>query len=149
VTSKRSSAWSLFLTTHAVLVTAIGRELADADLPPLEWYDALWALERAPDRRLRLFEFEHWMVISRSNITRLVDRMERSGLVAREAAEEDRRGSYAVLTTEGLALRLRMWVVYERAIDTLFQSHLTTPELREMEAVFRKLLAPHVDPSSG
>jgi DNA-binding MarR family transcriptional regulator len=144
MTKKRSSAWSLFLTAHAVLVAAVGRELADAGLPTLEWYDALWALERAPDRRLRLSQFERWMVISRSNITRLVDRLERDGLVRREAAEDDRRGAFAILTADGLAMRKRMWVVYERAIDELFQSHLTKHEQRDVEVVFRKLLAPHV-----
>ena len=140
---EKSSAWSLFLTLHAVLIEAVERRLSMVGLPALEWYDALWALERAPQRRLRMHEFEQWMVISRSNITRLVDRLEKAGLVRRERADEDRRGAFAVLTAEGLAMRRRMWVIYEAAIEDLFHAHLTGAELREAEAVFRKLLSPH------
>ena len=148
---QKSSAWSLLLTTHAVLVEAIEGRLARAGLPSLAWYDALWALERAPGHRLRMHEFEQWMVISRSNITRLVDRLEEAGLVRRERADEDRRGAFAVLTHEGLAMRLRMWAIYESAIEDLFHAHLTSAELRGAEAMCRKLLAPHItaNPASG
>src|SRR5260221_12318588 len=65
----KGSVWALFLTAHAVLVEEIEVRLADAGLPPLAWYDVLWALERAGDRRLRMRELAHMAVISRSNLT--------------------------------------------------------------------------------
>ncbi len=138
-----SSAWSLFLTLHANLIGAIERRLGDANLPPLTWYDALWALECAPEHRLRMHEFEQRMVISRSNVTRLIDRLETAGLVRRERSDEDRRGAFAVLTRKGGATRKRMWKIYERAIEDVFEAHLTTGELRDAEAIFRKLLDKH------
>ena len=138
----RSSAWSLFLTTHAVLVGEVERRLADAGLPSLDWYDALWALERAPEGRLRMHEFEHWMVISRSNITRLVDRLEKAKLVRRERAADDRRSAFAVLTTDGRAMRRRMWTVYEAVIESAFHGRLSADELRRTEQTFRTLLEP-------
>ena len=72
----RVSAWRLFLTAHSLLIEAIEHDLAQADLPPLGWYDVLLALERAPKRRLRMSELSRAIVLSRSNLTRLVDRME-------------------------------------------------------------------------
>lgn len=131
----------MFLTAHAVLVGEIERRLAAADLPPLVWYDALWALERASGQRLRLYEFEQFMVISRSNITRLIDRMEAAGLVARERAEDDRRGAFAVLTPEGRKLRKKMWAVYEPAIAELFDAPLASTDHKAIESAMRKLLA--------
>ena len=137
---RRSSAWGLFLTAHAVLVADIEQKLTGAGLPSLDWYDALWALERAPGGRLRMREFEQWMVISRSNITRLVDRLETAGLAVRERADDDRRSAFAVLTNDGRAMRRRMWKIYGDAIDSLFLSRLSPDQLRGMEDAFRQLL---------
>ena len=136
-----ATAWSLFLTAHAVLVEEIERRLAAAGLPALDWYDALWALERAEGQRLRMHEFAHWMVTSRSNITRLIDRLETAGLVRRERSDEDRRGAYAVLSPEGRRMRKRMWPVYEKAIGELFEQQLSATEIRQTEAAMRKLIA--------
>jgi DNA-binding MarR family transcriptional regulator len=68
-------AWAVFLTTHAVLVGAVEARLAKADLPPFSWYDLLWALERADDGRRRMHELADLDVLSRSNLTRIIDRM--------------------------------------------------------------------------
>ena len=137
------SAWSSFLTAHAVLIQALEARSAEAGLPPLVWYDALWALERAPEQRLRISEFEQSMVISRSNITRLVDRLEQAGLVARERSEEDRRGAFAVLTAEGRKMRKRIWSVYGPAIDELFDSRLSEAQHRHIEQAMLRLIAAH------
>ena len=135
-----TAAWAKLLTYHALAVDTIERRLAAADLPPLAWYDALWALERSEGGRLRISEFERWMVISRSNITRLVDRLEAAGHVRREAAAEDGRGAFAVLSASGRRMRARMWAVYGAAIDELFAAPLTDGELGQLEATLGKLL---------
>ncbi|HKB81671.1 MAG TPA: MarR family transcriptional regulator [Burkholderiales bacterium] len=136
----KSSAWALFLTAHAVLVEEIEVRLADAGLPPLAWYDVLWALERAGDRRLRMRELADMTVISRSNITRLVDRLETAGLVARERAQEDGRGAFAVLTSAGRAMRKKMWPVYSAAIGELFEEHITERDAAQMKDFLRRIL---------
>jgi DNA-binding MarR family transcriptional regulator len=130
----------LFLTAHAVLVERIEARLAEAGLPPLSWYDVLWALERAEDRRLRMSELADMTVLSRSNLTRLVDRLESAGLVARERAEEDRRGAFAVVTSEGRAMRRKMWPVYSTAIKELFEDHIDSREAAQMGATLRRIL---------
>lgn len=147
--SPEGSVWPLFLTVHAVLVERIEARLAAAALPSLAWYDVLWALERSPGRRLRMSELADHVVLSRSNLTRLVDRLEEAGLVARERSAEDRRGAYAVITPEGRELRRRMWPVYEAGIRELFDAPLATAEARAMGNGFRRLLeAARVAPSS-
>ncbi len=134
------SAWPLFVTAHAALVERMEAELAAAGLPELAWYDVLWAIERAPGHKLRLHELAHELVFSRSNLTRLVDRIEEAGFVKRERAAADRRGYYAVITPAGLALRKKMWPVYAKAIDSYFDRHLTPAENGVLRTVLRRVL---------
>jgi len=134
-------AWPLFLRAHAALTDAIGARLSTAGLPSLLWYDALWALERAPQRHLRMGELAEAMVLSRSHLTHLVGQLEKAGLVRRSRSPEDGRGAYAVLTDKGAALRARMWPVYRAAIDELFASRLRPAQAQAMAAGLRRLLA--------
>jgi DNA-binding MarR family transcriptional regulator len=83
------------------------------------------------------------LVVSRYNVTRLVDRLGDEGLVAREPAPDDARGAFAVLTPAGRAMRRKMWPVYGAAIDELFTRHLSAAERKAMEAAFAKVLAPY------
>jgi DNA-binding MarR family transcriptional regulator len=139
--STKSSIWALFLTAHAVLVEEIEARLAEAGLPQLSWYDVLWALERAEDHRLRMSELADMTVVSRSNLTRLVDRLENAGLVERERVEEDRRGAFAVVNAEGRAMRRKMWPVYSAAIKALFEDHIGSREAAQMGDTLRRILA--------
>ena len=134
-------AWPLFLRAHAALTDAIGARLSAAGLPSLLWYDALWALERAPERRRRMGELAEAMVLSRSHLTHLAGQLEKAGLVSRRRSPEDGRGAYAALTDKGAALRARMWPVYRAAIDELFVRPLHPTQAAAMEAGFRRLLA--------
>ncbi len=136
-----TAAWRAFLTAHTILVEAIERDLARAELPPLGWYDVLFALEEAPRRRLRMAELSRAVVLSRSNLTRLVDRLEAAGLLRRAAVPGDRRGAYAVLSAEGAKLRRRMWPVYARCIHERFARHIDTAEAKTLCDVFERLLA--------
>ena len=79
--------------------------LAEHQLP-LASYDVLVQLVEAPERRLRMTELAERVLLSRSGLTRLVDRLEREGLVRREACDDDARGLFAVLTEDGFQ-RLR------------------------------------------
>jgi len=138
---EKASAWPALLTARALVVDAVEARLADAGLPELGWYDVLWALERAPRRRLRMHELAAQTVITRSNLTRLVDRLEAAGLVMRERDGEDRRGAFAVLTAAGRQLRGRMWKVYGRAIEEHFDKHLTSEEAAAMRACLLRVIA--------
>ncbi len=114
------AAWKTFLNAHAAVVRRIDRDLAEARLPPLSWYDVLWPLYRAPERRLRMGELADEVVLSRTGLTRLVDRIEAAGLLRREPVPGDRRGAYAVLTEPGANQLRKMWPVYERGLERYF-----------------------------
>ena len=99
-------AWRGFLETHTRLVRELDEELRAAHDLPLSSYDVLTTLESAPGRRLRMRDLADAILLSRSGLTRLVDRLERGGLVAREECADDARGAFAHLTDAGLdALR--------------------------------------------
>jgi DNA-binding MarR family transcriptional regulator len=117
-------AWRAFLNAHALATKRINRDLAEAGLPDLTWYDVLWALRSADGRRLRIRELADAVVLSSTGMTRFVDRLEAEGLVRREAVPGDRRGAYAVITKEGTDLLRRMWPVYARGIATYFEPPL-------------------------
>ena len=97
----REEAWRALITAHAAAVEGIERGLLEAGLPPLSWYDVLLELSAAPGCRLRMHELARAVVLSRSGLTRLVDRLAKAGLLRREPDPEDGRGSFAVLTEEG------------------------------------------------
>lgn len=136
----RSSVWRLFITANVRLLDQIEAELTQAQLPPLEWYDVLLTLKEAPDRRLRLSELADHVLLSRSNLTRLIDRLEKAGLLHREPCPDDRRGTFAVLSQAGLAMQQEMWVVYAQSIATHFASHLEDEEIKVLQRVLQRLL---------
>jgi DNA-binding MarR family transcriptional regulator len=122
-------AWRALLNVHAAVVERVEHALSEAGLPPLTWYDVLWALRRAPQRRLRMGELAEAVTLSRGGLTKLVDRLEAGGLLRREACVTDRRGYHAVLTPRGQALLRRMWPVYVKVLKDVF-----VPALKEDEA---------------
>ena len=124
--------WRAFLNAHARVTRAIGRELAEAGLPDLAWYDLLWTLYRRPGRSLRVKELANEVVLSPTAMSRFVDRVEAAGYVRREADPADRRALQVTLTDEGVGLLRRMWPVYRRGIERHFAAHLDGSSLREM-----------------
>src|SRR5262249_52127283 len=82
------AAWRGVLNTHAAVVGAVEEALAEAGLPPLAWYDVLWAIRRVPGRRIRMAELASSLTVSRGGLTKLADRLEDAGLISREAAED-------------------------------------------------------------
>jgi DNA-binding MarR family transcriptional regulator len=131
------AAWRALLTAHAELTERIDAALRAAGVIPLRWYDALLCLYEAPGRRLRLAELAKAALLSRSGLTRLVDRLEAAGLLTREPCEDDARGAFAVLTPEGLQALRRCWRVYGAEIESRVGRRLTVGEARTL----RRLLA--------
>ncbi|MGZ4200935.1 MAG: MarR family winged helix-turn-helix transcriptional regulator [Thermoleophilaceae bacterium] len=124
IPDRELAAWRAFLAAHARVVGEIEAALKEQGLPPLGWYDVLWPLHEAPDRRLRMKELADQVMLSRTGLVRLVDRIERAGLLRRESVPDDGRGAYAVLTDAGEEMLRRMWPVYERGIREGFLERL-------------------------
>ncbi len=145
-TSDHVAAWRALLTVHADLTERIDAALREAQVIPLRRYDALLCLYEAPGRRLRLADMAQAALLSRSGLSRLVDRLEEGGLLTREPVADDARGAYAVLTSEGLQALRRCWKVYGQQIEKLIGRRMTAAEARSVAELLRRLLErPHAD----
>lgn len=136
---QQMEAWEAVLRTVGSLLKTFERELQEAEGLPLPWYDVLIQLSAAPDGRLRMQALADSVVLSRSGLTRLIDRMEKAGLVEREHSTEDRRGYYTVLTEEGRRVFLRAKPVHERGISEHFTKYLDDGDARAVVAAFTKV----------
>ncbi|NEW05716.1 MarR family transcriptional regulator [Paenibacillus sp. SYP-B3998] len=136
LTELELATWRLFIKTHALIIEKIEQNLASEKKVPLTSYDVLIALFEAPDKRLRMHELGNKVVLSRSGLTRLVDRLEKQGLLVRERSDADRRGAYAKLTREGKRELLRAWPIYAKGIQEHFISAMG---LEEMQSLYRVL----------
>lgn len=137
----RLEAYRGFITAHAEVITRIERDLAAASVIPVVWYDVLIELYESPGRRMRMHELARAVVLSRSTLTRTVDRLEAAGLLRREPDPEDRRGAYAVLTDEGLEAMRQAWPAYGLSIVESFAMHLSDEEARTLADVFERIVA--------
>lgn len=140
LTQEQLTAWRLFITTHAKLITQIDAALNAAEKIPLHWYDVLIELYEAPEQRLRMSDLADKVVLSRSGLTRLVDRLEKEGLLLREPDPNDRRGFFAILTEAGITAMRAAWPVYREGIATLFAAQLSDEEATLMTAAFSRML---------
>ena len=131
-------AWYQMLRAHTAVNHRIERRLASEPVS-LGWYDVLVTLEKAPDGRLRMSELADNVVLSRSGLTRLVDRLEKAGLLRREKCEDDRRGFYAVITPEGRAARRAAWPRHSRSIAELFARHLSEDEANIVAGIMQRV----------
>ena len=135
------AAWRAFLRAHSTMLRRISRDLDEADLPPLAWYDVLAALSDAPEQRLRQVELAERVLLSTSGLSRLLDRIEKQGLCERTSCDTDRRSFYIHLTDDGAAMLEEMWPVYARGIADDFLPALgSNPcEVRQtLEAIGRQ-----------
>lgn len=134
-------AWSTLLRVHAALVPLLERELAAEQRMPLSWYDVLLELNAAPERRLRMSELGSRVVLSRERVSRVVDELERAGLVRRERNTEDKRSFFAVITADGRGRLRAAAPVYLGGIERHFTSHLSDEEARTIATALERVLA--------
>lgn len=139
IDAARLQAWRAFLAAHARIVPALEQELRDAHDLPLTWYDVLVQLSEAPERRLRMQDLADAVVLSRSGLTRLVDRMEDAGLVTRAACDDDRRGTYAELTDEGLDTIRRCAPTHVDGVRRHFTDHLADDEVDAVRDALQRI----------
>ena len=135
----RIEPWRAFLQAHARITRRLDEELrAEHDLSLAE-YDALLSIADAPDRRIRMRQLADRVILSKSGVTRLIDRLVLDGLVQRDACLSDARGAEAVLTPAGLDRLRRASRTHLRGIDEHFLAALDADDLaaiqRSMQAV--------------
>lgn len=149
LTEAQLGMWRTFLRAHAQLTRTLEVELlAEHDLP-LPSYDVLLQLAEAPGRRLRMTELADRVLLSRSGLTRLVDRLEREALVQRQACPSDARGTLAVLTAEGLARLRAAAPTHLRGIAEHVTDRLDAAEVAQLQALLAKLVTEGAGPPAG
>jgi DNA-binding MarR family transcriptional regulator len=110
-------AWARLVKAQHKVLGAVEADLKRAGFPPLSWYDVLLALRRSEGRGLRHLEIEAQLLLAQHNVSRLVDRLEKAGLVERRPVVEDGRGQLVMITRSGRGLLRRMWPAYRTAIE--------------------------------
>jgi DNA-binding MarR family transcriptional regulator len=139
--SARLAAWRALLEAHAAVTDLLERELEQERGLPLSKFEVLLKLAEAPGGRMRMLELAQSVLLSKSGLSRLVDRMEEAELVRRERCPSDRRGAYAVLTDEGRAVLRRAAPVHLRGIQEHFTRHLADDEVQVLVDVLGKVNA--------
>jgi DNA-binding MarR family transcriptional regulator len=139
--------WRAVVTSHAAVTEHIQRTLASADLPPLSWFEVLWAIKRSPTGRPRMSELAEWLTLSRGGITKLVDRLVEAGYLKRVSCAEDRRSLQAELTPAGAKMLEEMQTVYEGEVERHLRS-LTAEEAELITAALQKVTGSTCDHAS-
>jgi DNA-binding MarR family transcriptional regulator len=134
------AAWRGLLATHSTLIARLDAELERDHGLPLTSYEVLMYLADADGGRLRMGELAERLLLSRSGITRLVDRLEHQGMIERERCEDDGRGFYAVLTGAGREKLDAARPAHLGGVRRHFLAHLEPDELDSLAAVWDRLL---------
>lgn len=120
----RLQAWRAFLYAQSTVMPTLDAEMRSEAGLTLAEFDALAQLSFAPERRLRMSELAERVLLSRSGVTRMVDRLERAGHVRREPCAPDGRGFYATLTDGGLQRVRQAMPAHLAAVDAHFMEHI-------------------------
>jgi DNA-binding MarR family transcriptional regulator len=123
------AAWRGLLRVHTALARALDAELEQVHGLSLSSYEVLMLLQTAPGHRMRMAELADRVLLSRSGMTRLVDRLEREGLLERATCSSDGRGCYAKLTGEGAALLAEARPTHLAGVRERFLAHFSDAEL--------------------
>jgi DNA-binding MarR family transcriptional regulator len=103
LTDLERAAWGGYLRSHAAIVRQLDATLVEAHGLPLSSFEVLARLAQQDEGKQRMSDLAQSVWLSRSGVTRLVDRLERDGLVERQACDSDARGAFAVITEAGRA----------------------------------------------
>jgi DNA-binding MarR family transcriptional regulator len=132
-------AWTGLLRAHAVLVHDVDSELRAAHGLPLSWYDVLYEVASAPGGRMRMGELADRVMLTPAGLSGLVDRIEHARLVERRRCDGDARGTYAVVTAEGLELLGRARQTHRDAIRRRYTGRLDDTELGLIGRLWERL----------
>lgn len=139
LTDQEQQAWRSFLMTSKLVMAELERGMAQHGLSGTD-YSVLVSLSEAPQRRLRMSELSHTLLLEKSRLSHQITRMERAGLVRRESCPDDRRGQFAVLTDEGWETIRRVAPVHVELVRSIFIDRLTPGQLAELTEMFTPLL---------
>ena len=138
-------AWRTFLEAHSKVIRVLESEMIEEQSLPLTWYDILANLKYSADGKMRMQTLADNIVLSRSGLTRLFDRMTKEGLVTREPCPEDRRGTYAVITPQGTEALANANPGHLRGVCEHFLDKLDDGDVEAIQQALAKVLAVDCD----
>lgn len=139
ISAEELAVWRTLLRVQALLSRRLQTHLlAEHDLS-LGSYDVLVHLAEAPGGRLRMNDLADRVMLSRSGLTRLADRLQRDGLIDRASCESDARGLFAVITAAGRERLGAATPTYQKGVRTHVLCRLDPGELRQFAAILDKL----------
>jgi len=131
--------WIRFVITHSAITRELEARLMGAHGLTLSDYDVLVQLARAPEHKLRNIDLAKAVVLTRSGVTRLVDGLEKDGLVARSSCPSDKRGTFVSLTDVGLSRLREATSTHVQGVRELFVERLGEAGREQMDALLRSL----------
>ena len=136
----RFHAWLNLIQTHSVVAARMEARLIAACGLSLAEHELLIRLAQSSDRELKMHDLSALLLLSRSGVTRLVDRLERRGLVTRRMSTEDRRVILTALTDDGVAAIMKARPAIATGIHEFFARFLDEDEIETLRGLFRKIL---------
>ncbi|MBK9780967.1 MAG: MarR family transcriptional regulator [Anaerolineales bacterium] len=138
-TEIEQNAWGGFLGVYGRMNRMIEEDLQSHSHITHVEFEILLRLSWNENHRVRIQDLAAESVLTRSGVSRVVERLEKAGLVTREEASEDRRGAYAVLTAEGAARFQKAVKAHVAFVRENFLSHYSEKELEQMAAFWQRL----------
>lgn len=133
------TAWQMFFEAHAAVCARLEAALQARHGLSLRWYDVLLQLHAAPGGRLTMRDLGRAVVISKSGLTGLVDRMQRAGLVERGGDPDDRRVVHVALTPAGADAYRRARADHRADVAERFLRHVSADEAAAIERALRRV----------
>ena len=140
LTTAELGAWRGMLRVHAALLKELDAELEERHGLPITSYDVLVNVSEAPGGRLRMRELADAVLLSRSGLTRLVDRLEREGLLCRRPCPDDARGAFAEITPAGRARLAEARPTHLAGVRERFLRHFAPAELERLAGLWDRVL---------
>ena len=134
------SAWLNLIQAHEAVVAGLESTLQRQKGLSLAEHEVLVRLAEAPEGRLRMLDLTNLLLLSKSGVTRLIDRMQRAGLAKRQSCSTDRRVVYAAVTRRGRKVLAEATPFFQAALSDHFSRHLSAADVRSLRTILRKLL---------
>ena len=134
------TAWLALLQARSTVLDAVEEDLQRSGVIPLAWVEVLLQVVNGPGGRLRMQDIAHYVLLSKSGVTRLIDRMVEAGMIARQSYEADRRVVYAAATAKGRAALREALPVFSDSLNRNFVEVLTRAELKSLGATLSKVV---------
>ena len=132
--------WTRLIRASTRVQAEIEAALKAAGLPPLDWYDVLWEIEKAEPDGLRQFALQERLLLPQYGLSRLIARIAGAGLITRTPCPEDGRGQILALTEKGAATRKAMWPVYAAAMQQAIGTRLAGDDGRRLAELLARLV---------